>query len=40
MLKRTGYDADLLVVVGDPVADIGALGRPEPDVLARQAARH
>jgi imidazolonepropionase-like amidohydrolase len=25
---RAGYDADLLVVDGDPVADIGALGRP------------
>jgi imidazolonepropionase-like amidohydrolase len=25
---RTGYDADLLVVDGDPVADIGALSRP------------
>jgi imidazolonepropionase-like amidohydrolase len=25
---RAGYDADLLVVDGDPVADIGALARP------------
>jgi imidazolonepropionase-like amidohydrolase len=25
---RSGYDADLLVVDGDPVADIGALARP------------
>jgi imidazolonepropionase-like amidohydrolase len=25
---RAGYDADLLVVDGDPVAGIGALGRP------------
>jgi len=25
---RAGYDADLLVVGGDPVADISALARP------------
>ena len=25
---RAGYDADLLVVAGDPVADISALSRP------------
>ena len=25
---RAGYDADLIVVDGDPVADIGALARP------------
>jgi imidazolonepropionase-like amidohydrolase len=25
---RAGYNADLLVVDGDPVADIGALARP------------
>jgi imidazolonepropionase-like amidohydrolase len=25
---RAGYDADLLVADGDPVADIGALARP------------
>jgi imidazolonepropionase-like amidohydrolase len=25
---RAGFDADLLVVDGDPVADIGALARP------------
>jgi imidazolonepropionase-like amidohydrolase len=46
---RAGYDADLLVLDGDPVADIGALARPVavfaggrrpsrlPDVPARQA---
>jgi cytosine/adenosine deaminase-related metal-dependent hydrolase len=45
---RAGYDADLLVVDGDPVADIGALARPaavfaggqrpaeQPDGPARQ----
>ena len=25
---QAGYDADLLVVDGDPVADIGSLARP------------
>ncbi|MEU0084412.1 amidohydrolase family protein [Streptomyces sp. NPDC006274] len=31
---RTGYDADLVVVDGNPLADIGALLRVDTTILA------